>query len=385
MATFEQTYALNSGARVEIEQQSGNMRIVGWDQAEVRLRATTVDDSNVADRIRVDSGAHRLAIEVLSPGSWFAFGRSATGVDLELMVPTGTRLGLETGSGDIWVENTFGPVSVEAGSGNLTLTGVGAVSGETGSGDVRLNRVDGVVRLETGSGNATLNEVRGAVDLEVGSGDLVLRAIAGSVKAETGSGNLLLAEVEGQIELETGSGDLRVSRVRSPRLHVSTGGGNLTLEQIDAAAVTVESGHGDVRMELAAIHPRGKYAVESSSGNVTVLVPPAADLKVKVECSAGRIRHDGLALRTVRMDRDELEAVLGTGGAELSIESSAGDVTLKPSQCQTPLVQAIREDKALENSEQLQRVLRMVEEGKLRPEEASQLLAALDEEEVAPS
>lgn len=348
MALFEQTYSLQPGARVEIEQGSGTIRIVGWEQPVLRLKAVTSGDGDIAERIRVDAGTHRLAIEVVDTGSWFSFGRGGTGVDLDLMVPVGTRLGLETASGEVWVENTLGPVSVEAGSGNLTMTGV-----------------------------------RGAVDLEIGSGDVVLRAVAGTVKVETGSGDIHVAEIDGPIELESGSGDVRADRVHSSRFHVSTGGGDLNLERIDAAVLDVESSHGDLRLGLAAVHPEGRYSVECSSGNVTVLVPPSANLTLRVESSGGRIRHEGLDLRTVRMEQGELDAVLGSGGARLAIECSAGDVSLGPAPVEAPHLQVVRADKALENSEQVQRVLRMVEEGKLSPEEASQLLAALDEEEVS--
>lgn len=43
----------------------------------------------------------------------------------------------------------------------------------------------------------------------------------------------------------------------------------------------------------------------------------------------------------------------------------------------------IRQDAALSSSEHVRRVLEMVEEGKLSPEDALELLRALDEEEPA--
>ncbi len=385
MFTFEQTYALAPGGRIEIEQRSGHVRIRGWDEPGVQLRAVG-GDVPIEERLRVESSARTLQIEVLSATRWFSIGRGS-GLDLELMVPTGTRIDLQTGSGDVVVEQTAGPVTVEAGSGNLTLTGTLAVTVTTGSGDIHIHQANGTVHLEAGSGNAVLNEIRGAAEVELGSGDVTMRAVAGNVTLETGSGNITLHQVTGQIELESGSGDIHVAQASGPSLSIETGGGNVMLQQLDVRMAEVESSHGDIRLELAAVYPGGKYWVESGSGNVTVAVPPEANLSVGVESSSGHIRHSGLPLRVLRLEKGELQAVLGQGGAQLSVDSSAGDVVLCPytGPAASPLLKAVQQDKALENSEQLQRVLKMVEEGKLSPEEAEQLLSALDEEEVSSS
>jgi hypothetical protein len=166
----------------------------------------------------------------------------------------------------------------------------------------------------------------------------------------------------------------------------------------------VDASSGRVEVDLAAVHPGGSYEIETGSGGAVVSLPPSAGLRVNVEASSGRIIQTGLPLQTLRSGRGELEAILGDGSATLSIESGSGTVELRPYAGSVPavpeppvppappappevpvagekLLQALQSDPALESSDQLRRVLAMVEAGKLSPEEAEAILLALDEEE----
>ncbi len=82
-------------------------------------------------------------------------------VDDELVVPRGTA------------------VSGNSGSGDVVMQGVTEVDVELGSGNVRVRDVSGPVDARTGSGEVTLVRVAGPVDVEseldTSSGDIAVR------------------------------------------------------------------------------------------------------------------------------------------------------------------------------------------------------------------
>lgn len=137
-------------------------------------------------------------------------------VDLELVVPTGVAVTVETGSGDVLVEELTGDVDARTGSGDVDLARLaGHVEVDTGSGDVSLCDVSGNVVAETGSGDvqATGSTSR-MFDATTGSGSVIVE-MAGDfdrLDAETGSGDVLLTVPAGDydLQLDTGSGDVDV-------------------------------------------------------------------------------------------------------------------------------------------------------------------------------
>lgn len=401
MSTWEETYAIGAGGEVVIDQRSGGVQVRGWDGAEVWVKATADGDLGAGDLVSVEGRGGRLLIEAQSGGfSLFGLGRRQR-VELELAVPFGTSCRIACGSGAVAVTDTRGILEVECGSGPVSADGIRSVQAEVGSGPVRLSGIDAGARVETGSGDVALERVRGNVRVEVGSGSVTARQIAGSLQIGTGSGRIAVEAVEGSAELESGSGSVSAAQVWGPRLSVETSGGGARLTGLDVTRLEVEAGSGGVEVELSVVRRGGIYEIETGSGGVEVTVPPNANLEIDLEAGAGRIGHRGLDLAVGHADRDEFRAVLNGGGARLRVEASSGPIRLRPGAPSAAVADVdedeavarvasmppnepvgIREvvagDPALESSDQLRRVLKMVEEGRLSPREAEAILRALD-------
>ncbi|MFI1197638.1 DUF4097 family beta strand repeat-containing protein [Micromonospora sp. NPDC020750] len=140
----------------------------------------------------------------------------------------------------------------EGGSGDITLSKVGAVELRLGSGNMHIDGAAGPVRAETGSGNVEVDDVPGAAILRAGSGNITGRGLSGQVDAETGSGNV----------------DVELSAPASARAHADSGNVDL-------------------------IVPAGRYRVRSSvgSGDADLGVPddPAAPLLIDVAAGSGNV------------------------------------------------------------------------------------------------
>lgn len=393
MNVWSQTYPLAEGAGLRVLQRAGLVQITGVPGGrEVKLTASSLARPDLQEYISVTEGAADLTVEVKPRGLAWAFGGGPS-IKLELEVPVGTACQVESGSGAVEIDSTAAAVRIETGSGGVKVLNVGSTEIETGSGPVHGHNINGSVSAETSSGGMDFGNVNGSVTLETGSGPVTVRQIRGAVRLETGSGSLLVEDVNGQVDLETGSGNVRVCRVQGPSLSLDNGGGGVQIREIDVAELDVETGSGGVEVALPRLHTGGSYGVSTGSGTITVAIPPTADVTVSAEAPSGRITRTGLNFRVLHEERGELEAVLNGGRAQLRIEAGSGAIQLTPyigpaaapglSPAGAQVVEAVKGDTALETSDQLRRIVLMVEEGKLTPQEAEELLRALDEEEPA--
>ncbi len=422
MQTWERTWTVTPGAGVIIDQCRGPVRVAGWDREEVRIVATSDADEPLEQRLKVEHGDGGLRLTVLPERRGFLgiFSREEA-VQLEVQVPFGTPLSLDSGSGSVEVTATRGPVRIDSGSGRVTVMEVRHADIDGGSGRVTVRRVDGSLRLDGGSGSVEVEEVGGAANVDVGSGSVTVRKVAGGLRVDTGSGSVTATDIVGGADVDTGSGSVTLERVVGPLVRVDTGSGRVRMREIDAQKVVVDTSSGGIQLELAAVRPDGEYRLHTDSGTANIALPPDAGVTLSLESATGRIHYGDLPIRVVRSDQGELEGMMNSGGARLVVKAVLG-VTLRPAEApaapgapgrspapaapdappspgapseqpagpppEPPVAEALdaldaalRQDAALANSEHIHRVLQMVEEGKLSPEEASEILSALDEGE----
>ncbi|MGM1058816.1 DUF4097 family beta strand repeat-containing protein [Saccharothrix sp. Mg75] len=145
------------------------------------------------------------------------------------------------------------------------------VTGEVGSGDVRLEGVASV-EVVVDSGNAVLRDVSGAVRVENGSGDVEAASVGGAFSGRVDSGNARLSGMRGAVTVENGSGDVDVEMAVAAPVHASASSGNVLVRvpegayRVDAVA---DSGDRvvDVREDAGAAV---ELVLRSDSGNVAV-------------------------------------------------------------------------------------------------------------------
>jgi DUF4097 and DUF4098 domain-containing protein YvlB len=156
-------------------------------------------------------------------------------IDYEITTPSSTTLKAESGSGD------------------LEIGGIeGIVTGETGSGDMKVENIGANARLETGSGNIHATNMHGAATLQTGSGDIDLGLTgAGDVKAQAGSGSIHISGVNGSLRAEAGSGEIEVTGNPAAEWRLQSGSGSIRANVGSAAKFTLnaETGSGSIHVE----------------------------------------------------------------------------------------------------------------------------------------
>jgi len=184
-------------------------------------------------------------------GNW----RNDLSVAMTVLLPRGAQLKLETGNGEVSVENVGGDVQASTGNGRVRVSGTeGTVRVSTGNGDVDVRGAKSSVRVSTGNGRVNVVTADGPVEVHTGNGDIDVAMSALKAKDDmtfsTGSGSVrvtLPSGYNGELDASTGNGELRSDfdlkiegrmnprHVRAtigeggPRLKLSTGNGRLSI------------------------------------------------------------------------------------------------------------------------------------------------------------
>lgn len=258
---------------VEISNVQGRVTVTAWDQQVVKVTGTIENDQTEFEFV----GDQRHVVIKVRPES----GKSHRNHDeaiLDIKVPAGASLDINTVSADIDVQGVRGEQRLQAISGGVTTV---AYSEQL---DIRTISGDAVVN---GTGG------KGRIDVQSVSGGVTVRGVDGEVEAQSVSGNVELdLGTATRLSLETVSGNLKAS---------------LTLAsdaRLDAESV---SGHVDVRFAKPV---NGEFEFETFSGNIENCFGPKAERKSKYAPGT------------------ELRFTQGSGGARVSVDTLSGTISI---------------------------------------------------------
>lgn len=121
------------------------------------------------------------------------------------------------------------PVELRDSSGDISVTGVAALTLDDSSGDIEVQDV-GSVEIKDSSGETSVTRARGDVTVTFdGSGDIVIRDVGGN--AEVGS---------------DGSGDIRISDVKGSVVVGNDGSGEIVVENVGGDFTVGNDGSGGI-------------------------------------------------------------------------------------------------------------------------------------------
>ncbi len=187
----------------------------------------------------------------------------------------------------------------------------------TTSATVDVASITGDVEIRTVSGDVVLQSLAGRLILESISGDILLRDGSGAVRATTVSGNITLGGDIREAALRTTSGDLRVDGADFVQLRAETVSGDVRIAGglADNAQLDIRTHSGDVQAQLPE-SARGTVVLSTFSGTLNARRPLTL------------LPDESGVERGARSTRRY--SVGGGGAAMLRITTFNGDVTLYP-------------------------------------------------------
>ena len=207
---IERRAAADPEGEVTVLNVAGDLRIRGWDRAEVEVTGTL---GRGVERLEFTTEGKRTEIRVELPKA----NERGGSADLEIRIPAASSLSTNTVSADQTIENVRGLQRLQAVSGDIaTESWADEVEIRTVSGDVRLRShgEPALASVTTVSGDARLDDVAGELAINTVTGDFEVAAgVLTRGRMRTTNGDLELTATlapDGRLDIETINGDLNI-------------------------------------------------------------------------------------------------------------------------------------------------------------------------------
>ena len=172
-------------------------------------------------------------------------------------------------------------VQVQVNGGSIAVDGMSGVTIDTGGGNLDIENVHGPVNVYTENGDITANNLAGSVDMNVGNGGSIRASnVNGSIKAISHSGDVIVraAALNGVSDLETNYGSIHFEGTIDPQgtytMKTINGNINLTLPGNAAFQLTASVGSGTIYntfgSTIVGYGPRAEIMANITNGSVTV-------------------------------------------------------------------------------------------------------------------
>ncbi|HEV2912401.1 MAG TPA: DUF4097 family beta strand repeat-containing protein [Pyrinomonadaceae bacterium] len=235
----QQTVAAQPDVIVSLCIATGSIRVRGWERNEVQARSGDAEAIELRRGSAASTGpASRIEVLIADPadGPHAPEGGCNAFSDVELNVPRGAIVQLQTRNGDIEVQD------------------VAEARVETQSGSIDLERISRLVEAKCLSGD---------INLKDSSGRVVLGSVSGSVEAS----NVRSINPGDDFDAGTVSGDVMLDRVGHAQVHAKSVSGSVNMSGPLARG--------------------GRYDFKTMSGDVTLSLPGDSSFKVNAKVSHG--------------------------------------------------------------------------------------------------
>lgn len=255
---------------IAIENRKGSVTVKAWDEPLVIVEASL---GSGVDDLEISGDDDDLSIKVNYPRGLF---RRAGETKIEVTVPRGCSVKIESASAQISITGVTGEIQAETRNGSIRIQ-------ECSSREVRAETVNGSVRVYGDLGSVEANTISGSIEVHGASKEVRAESVSGRieiqgtptrVKASTVNGSLTLEGASGEVSLETVSGSIRVEGDRFDECNAATVSGSIRwtgLLDLDGE-MEFDTHSGSITLNFLR-EPSAEFILESFSGGIDVDLP----------------------------------------------------------------------------------------------------------------
>lgn len=227
-------FAAPRSRALRVENANGKTRIVGEprDDIEVRLQKIARAENEAAakslaeaTRLVANETDTSLDLEIAMPRRWNRRGV----VNLEIRVPTGTRVEISASNGRVCIHGLQASVKAHSSNGAVTVEAIeGDVEVQSSNAKVHCAGVHGKLVARTSNGKIEITQHRGALDAATSNGliDAQIDELGGPIVLATSNGRIAVSlpeQVDADVDVRVDNGIIRSQRSLCRCTH-STGG-----------------------------------------------------------------------------------------------------------------------------------------------------------------
>ena len=275
--------------RIFIDNQRGDVRIEGWDKAQLQITGE-LDDKAQGYRLEDRDGCIEFIVKMpRNNNGW----NSGDGSQLTIYIPKSSELEFTGVNANITAKELHAGVDIDVVNGDINLHSLsGNISVDTVNGDVNAIGLKGDIRYET---------VNGEINDKDSQGTLRFTAVNGDIKSKTAAQEVRLENVNGDI-------DFAFAALKSLRINTVNGESEIHINQLlKGAQITYESVSGDADFYFPAnvsahfeieAHANGKIVNELSNDKVKkAKYGPSSELEFAVNGGDADIEIDTISGR----------------------------------------------------------------------------------------
>jgi DUF4097 and DUF4098 domain-containing protein YvlB len=272
---WTKSYSISDRANVRVETNDGAVQVYTGDSKQVEFRVM-YEGYEMNKTLHIDSRQDGDSVQISArvSGHWgFGWNKSRR-MKIEVHMPKGADLDVNTGDGSVETQAISGRVKIH-----------------TGDGSVRAQSVSGDLDIDTGDGSITLEGAKGEIRLHTGDGHVEARDLDGRVNASSGDGHITIAGRLDALDIKTGDGSIN-----------------------------------------ARVQPGSKLAsswtIRTGDGSVDVVLPPDLQANIDASTNDGHISL-GIPL-TVEgtFKNSEIHGKMNGGGQSLTVHTGDGSIRL---------------------------------------------------------
>jgi hypothetical protein len=310
---------------VEVRNEHGRVHLDGVANADIVSSFESVTIEKIAGAVKLEAGHGDVRVSGIGAGLDLTTRHGNVEVSdvagaSKLDVEHGDLSARKTGALDVAIQH--GGFEAEGVAGDLVVRG--------GHAGVRASDVTGRAEVETSYEGIRLARVGGDVRATAQHGGVTAEDVAGGLFAETTHEGVSLHRVDGPVQVVVDHGGVEASGL-AKGASVRTSGGDVSLDGF-AGPVEVEVERGSVRLA-----PRAALAAEvtvsATNGEVRLEVPDGSRFDLEAESRRGELSAEVAGLTTSETGGEpgrahRIAGKLGGGGVAVRLRAD-GDVTLE--------------------------------------------------------
>jgi hypothetical protein len=232
------------------------------DHTVVDIRPADGADSSVTDATRVEFVNGQLLVKGPALRGWgtkwglnfLGLGWSGAAVEVDVALPSGSRVQGETSIGGFRAEGRLGECRLRTDHGDIRLGRTGSVDLRTSSGEIAVEHVDGHAEISTSSGDIRVREIDGTAMITNEHGEIEIGQITGDLRMRGSHGDMAVERAAADVEVKTAYGSVRIGEVVRGATTLTTTSGELEIgvRRGTAAWLDVSSEGGELRNHLEA-------------------------------------------------------------------------------------------------------------------------------------
>src|SRR6202051_4184600 len=217
---FHYSYALKPGGRLAVENFNGSVEITGWDKDTVEIDGRQYASTlALRDAIKIDVAASEGLVQIRTIRPAERHGNM--GVKYIIRAPRKVNLDRIISS----------------------------------NGSVKVDEIEGIIRLRTSNGSIRTSRVRGDLDAITSNGGVDIEDLDGPATIRTSNGRVTAEGIRGSLQAFTSNGSIH-SRLVQPephrpvKLQTSNGGIDLTMDSLADNEVRASTSNAGITVKL---------------------------------------------------------------------------------------------------------------------------------------